>query len=446
MQKRFQNPKTAYKSFQWFFETVEYKQFVKIDSSKVLKIKGSPGCGKSVLMASVIHNLESSGPDSGWKDVLYCYCNRASEQSSSMALVRVLLAQTLQWATPEMILEVKKSYSVHPVLRAYDTSDIEGNLWRLLRTLLGMRDQKTYIVVDGIDNCAQPLFCARSLIKITTSLASKAHCSLLLSSRLDRRDVSDSKSLQASMAKNNVESFQLDITEEQTRQDLVEFVSYQVSSRPPFLSSPQMIQDKIVASVCSRACGMFLYASLALEDLKGETISSIADVDMTLVSLPADLFNGYKKHLRLPIDSRRGPEAFSWIFWVSSSLTWNEFRSALAIAESGYDENNDILDSCDTFIEHTCGQLVESFGDSEQLRFIHPTVTEFLASDSDSGDLLSIRSGPSMIASKLLNFLEYSDLPSFTSPITQNPRETIQSYTDRPGRGLYPFAISNCMS
>ena len=294
MQKRFQNPKTAYKSFQWFFETVEYQQFVKIDSSKVLKIKGSPGCGKSVLTASVIHHLESSEPHSGSRDVLYCYCNRASEQSNSMALVRVLLAQTLQWATPEMILEVKKSYSVHPVLRAYDMSSIEGDLWHLLRTLLGMRDQKTFIVVDGIDNCAQPLFCARSLIKITTSLASKAHCGLLLSSRLDHRDVFGSKSIQASMAKNNVECFQLDITEEQTRRDLVEFVSYEVSTRPSFLSSPRIIQDKIVASVCSRARGMFLYASLALEDLKGETISSIADVDMALVNLPAGLFNGYK--------------------------------------------------------------------------------------------------------------------------------------------------------
>ncbi|PVH72339.1 hypothetical protein DL98DRAFT_610936 [Cadophora sp. DSE1049] len=443
LQKRFRNPDTAYNSCQWFFEAAEYQQFVKVDSSKVLRIKGSPGCGKSILMASIIHHLETSYPDGGFSNVLYCYCSHDPEQNIPMALVRVLLAQTLDWATPEMILEFKKTYSAHPVLKAYDMSKIEGSLWRLLRTVLGMRDQKTFIVVDGIDNCAQPLICARSLIKVTTTLASNAQCGLLLSSRLDRRDVFDSKSIRASMTKSDVECFQLEITEELTRQDLVEFVSYQVSTRPSFLSSSRIIRDKIATSVCSRAHGMFLYASLALEDLKGETISSIADVDSTLANLPADLFKGYKKHLQLPIGSRRGPEAFNWIFWASSSLTWHEFRSALAIGESEYDEKHAILDSCDTFIEHTCGQLVESFGDTEQLRFIHPTVTEFLACDTESGDLLNIRSGPSTIASKLLTFLEYPDLPSFSSPITQNPRETIQYYTGRTGRGLYSFAISN---
>ncbi|KAH7388926.1 hypothetical protein BKA64DRAFT_679367 [Cadophora sp. MPI-SDFR-AT-0126] len=444
LQKRFHNPNTAYASCQWFFKVAEYQQFVKVDSSRVLRIKGSPGCGKSVLIASIIHHLETSYlPDGGSGDVLYCYCSDDTEQNSAMALVRVLLAQALRCATPEMILEFKKVNTVHPVLKAHDMSRIEGDLWRLLRTVLSMRDRKTFIIVDGIDNCAQPLICARSLMKVTTTLASRAQCGLLLSSRLDRRDFFDSKSMRTSTTKNDVECFQLEITEELTRQDLVEFVSYQVSTRPSFLSSSQMIRDKIITSVCSRAHGMFLYASLALEDLKGETISSVADVDMTLANLPADLFKGYKKHLQLPIGSRRGQEAFNWIFWVNSSMTWNEFRSALAIGEGEYNENHDILDSCETFIEHTCGQLVESFGDANRLRFIHPTVTEFLECDTESGDRLNIRSGPSMIASKLLTFLEYPDLPSFASPITQKPRETIQEYTNRTGRGLYIFAISN---
>ncbi|KAK0130235.1 hypothetical protein ONS96_000758 [Cadophora gregata f. sp. sojae] len=443
LRKRFQNSETTYNSCQWFFKAAEYKQFAKGDSSAILRIKGSPGCGKSVLMASIIHDLGISHPAGSSMKVLYCYCSQDPEKHSSMAIVRVLLAHTLAWATPEMITEVKKVYSAHLGPKVHDISKIEGDLWRLLRTVLGIHDQKTFIVVDGIDNCEQPVICARSLIKVTTTLASKAHCGLLLSSRLDRRDVFESTSIQASMAKSSVGCIQLEITTELTRQDLAEFVSYHVSTGPSFLSSSQIIRDKIVKSVCNRAHGMFLYASLALEDLNGEAISSIADVDIALANLPADLFNGYRKQLQLPIRSRRGPEAFSWIFWASPRLTWDEFRSALTIGEGEYDENHVILDSCDTFIEHTCGQLVESFGDMEQLRFIHPTVTDFLDSEAEAGDPLNIRSGPSLIASKLLTFLEYPDLPSFTSPITQNPRETIQGCANKNGRGVYNFAISN---
>jgi hypothetical protein len=48
-----------------------------------------------------------------------------------------------------------------------------------------------------------------------------------------------------------------------------------------------------------------------------------------------------------------------------------------------------------------------------------------------------------MIAGKLLTFLEYSDLPPFSSPDIDDPGEIIKTYSLRDGRGLYSYATFN---
>jgi hypothetical protein len=191
---------------------------------------------------------------------------------------------------------------------------------------------------------------------------------------------------------------------------------------------------------------MFLYASLVLDDLKGNRIFSISAIDTTLAKLPKGLFNGYKQSLDVPRDSMKGPEVFCWIFCSNPALTWQELKSALAIGDLGFEENEIIDDSCETFIEHSCGRLVESFGPSDSLRFIHATVKDFLEDRVDGdgpGVDMGIPKAHSMVARKLLTFLEYPDLPLFSSSVDADPEEVITAYSRQAGRGLYSFATFN---
>lgn len=192
--------------------------------------------------------------------------------------------------------------------------------------------------------------------------------------------------------------------------------------------------------------GMFLYASLVLDDLKGNRISSISAIDTTLAKLPRGLFDSYKQNLEVPRNSMKGPEAFCWIFCSNPAMTWHELKSAIAIGDLGYDENEIIDDSCEAFIEHSCGRLVETFGPSDSFRFIHPTVKDFLVDRLDSdgpGVDIGIAKAHSLVARKLLSFLEYPDLPFFSSSVDANPEEIITAYNLQTGRGLYSFATFN---
>ena len=190
---------------------------------------------------------------------------------------------------------------------------------------------------------------------------------------------------------------------------------------------------------------MFLYATVVLDDLKDNrtSTSSIAAIDATLARLPKGLFNSYKQNLEVPLNSLKGVEAFHWIFCANPGLTWHELKSALAIGDSGFEEDEIIDDSCEAFIEHSCGRLIESFGPSDSLRFIHPTVKDFLVdslSNEGPGMAMGITKAHSVVARKLLTFLEYLDLPVFSSSVDANAENIITAYNLQPGRGIYSFA------
>lgn len=442
LEKRFRNPDTAYTTCQWFFDSAEYCKFVDSTSSRVLRIKGSPGCGKTVLSSAIINQLEALNHGIITPRILFCYASREPEQITSMALVRILLAQTLKWASSEMITELEKSHLKYRALKDQD-SKAEEELWRVLRKALQLQSQKVYIIIDGLDECAQPLVCVRSLIKLMTKLEAKDHCGLLICSRLQFQEVFDHKSVSAALERSKIEVLQLEISPATSHQDLLEYVSFQVESRSSFITSSQLVRDRIIETVCEKAKGMFLYANLVLEDLKGETISSLADIDRTVTNLPEDIFITYQQNLEVPKRSRRGFETFCWIFCSNPALTWLEMKSALAIGIAGYEGNSIILDSCDSFIGHTCGHLVESYGEFERLRFIHPSVKDFMLEHSRTSNDFDISRADGMIASKLLIFLEYPDLPYLSSVDVSGPEQIIKEYSLCTGKGLYSFATFN---
>jgi hypothetical protein len=249
--KRFRNPDTSYTTCDWFFHTTEFLEFSDSSTSSVLRIKASPGCGKSVLSSAVIDRLQRDPAAC----VLYCFLHRDPESTSSMDLVRVLLVQTLQWNDPQIVAELKKFHSNHATIDEHDGKS-EEELWHLLRLFMAAETRTLYLIVDGLDESAQPLLCVKSLIKITTRLAATTKPNLWISSRLEGRDVFDNKTIQTFLTRGGIRSSQIEMND-RTGQDVKEFVSHRVASHPSFLSKAPKIKEKIIQGVCERANGKF---------------------------------------------------------------------------------------------------------------------------------------------------------------------------------------------
>ncbi|KAI9665063.1 MAG: hypothetical protein M1821_006511 [Bathelium mastoideum] len=448
LKKRFESDDTSYKTCEWFFQTTQYSKLVEAGGPCVLWIKGPTGCGKSVQASATIERLQKMRVDNKASVVLYFYCHRHPEPTTSMVLVRSLLAQSLQYVKNEAAQIIDAFHAQNPTLREKDR-ELERRLWDLLFRVISTLDEKLFIVVDGIDECVgtsgQP---AERLISLVARSSALRKPSLLLLSSFDGTPVFESELIKALLKQNPTHLDQLQMTSEFITKDLEEFVRNRINDlHSPLRRKPEKTRNYIFTRICERANGIMLYANLALEELKGDKISSVSAIQTTLDRLPDGLYEIYNRNLHIPRNAIKGAEAFCWVFAANRPLTWHELNSGLAIVDFDYSEDDLVEDSCEMFIQHSCGQLMEAFGASkDRIRFIHPDVQRFLASPSSSGaphEDLGISKAHSTIACKLLACLKYKDLPTFSPFDGSQYQLVIETYTKQPGRGLLSYAVFN---
>lgn len=136
----------------WLFDNAQFKKwFDPISSYSLLWMNGLPGAGKSVLASMVVEEINyiARSRNSQYR-CLYFYCKEGDgERDNFVAIGRSLLLQLLTHE-PQMV--------------AYPHSVYRKSKQTILRTRLVVEDllEKTllacpsvYIVLDGIDECAQ---------------------------------------------------------------------------------------------------------------------------------------------------------------------------------------------------------------------------------------------------------------------------------------------------
>ena len=436
--KQFRNETTKYTTGDWLFRESQWIRFIEEDNPAILWLQGPPGRGKSILTAGIIDKLQHLASDKE-ATVIYHYCRRDPQPTSAMELVKSFLTQCINVADAKMIASMLKMSRGKPTFSNNDT-ETEDKLWNILREIIEQNLNKIYLVVDGIDETrsnASPLRRLLSLLSVTRSVNTT---SLLLSSRFDCEIVDATKRL------DNVSFLKVDITKDHVRQDLREYVTFQINSTNLSLRrKPQAVRDDIIKRVCDQAEGSFLYATLVLDELYGEKVSSAAAISHTLRNLPAGLFDVYRHHLDKPRTSELGKEAFQWLCCARRPLSWDELKSALAIVDGEVSEEHLIDDDCDVFVQNSCGQLVEVSGEArDRIGFIHSTVKDMLVVKDGPASCLGIEEADSLVALKLLAFLENENLPSFSSDLSFGENQSlISQFSKEPGFGLYPYAICN---
>ena len=439
--KRFRDPHTSYKSCDWIFTNEEYRRFSDSKDPYLLWIKGPSGCGKSVLISSVVEKLhEDRLKDS--PRILFFYCHRHPEPSSPVDILRSLLSQTLEWNS-ESVLELLKAFYLEcPVLDEYG-QNLNSRLCQLLRDIMLFGEERMTIVIDALDECESTRWLCEQLLDIMASSPAVTRPHLLVSSCYDGKDLFDRLSIVKTPG--SAHYAQLDINPARTAEDLRMFVATRVEdASSPLRRKPQIVREEVIEKICKRADGLFLYASLVLDELKGDRIASTAAINATIKHLPIGLHEMYNRSLDLPLRSIKGKEAFAWIYASFRSLSWAELSSALAIIDGSYLEEELITDNCELFVQHSCGQLLEVFGESgDQVRFIHPSVRDFLGQSGSLPKGFDITRAQDLVTSKLLQFLQYEDTPDYPPIPGIDVQAFYEQYSVLPGRGLYQYAVFN---
>jgi hypothetical protein len=134
----------------WILKAHFFQEWIKAPHSagpSFLWIHGIPGGGKTFLTARILQHLQKvSLPRT---PVAYFFCaHEDSEKCETTAVLRGWIQQIAQ-QSPEALQQVEKMYQ-----EAELHSQEQHKLWELFKSILEVLPAGGYLVLDGLDECA----------------------------------------------------------------------------------------------------------------------------------------------------------------------------------------------------------------------------------------------------------------------------------------------------
>lgn len=124
------------------YEHEQYKEWFRAEQSTLLWCSGILGAGKTVIAANVVEHLSMQAPAA---TVAYFFCRFDQPESlESWTVIGSLVRQLLLLLEPEAFNDLSQSLK-----QGVD----EDKLSRDLQRLLQHQKRKTFIVLDGLDDC-----------------------------------------------------------------------------------------------------------------------------------------------------------------------------------------------------------------------------------------------------------------------------------------------------
>ncbi|KAL7952980.1 hypothetical protein V8C34DRAFT_75562 [Trichoderma compactum] len=327
-------------------------------------MNGKPGAGKTVLTSRVVEEARKIVGIS----VAFFYCSENDPMRDNFAAVaRGILSQLLaQDDNLLLLLDEKMSTSGEAIL---SSSLMAKDLLQL-----ALKSRKTFIVIDGIDECPRDhrreicTFFCNVVDSLPRTTMDEIRC--LFVSQDDgiaRKDLSMLPTIK--------------VNTDCIRQDIMAFAKvWQTRIEEKFGTFSEQELD-IASVVTARSQGMFIFAKCVLEELFQQASREALLEEWRADSFPRELDDVYERITRRILQS--GPESnrrisrklMSWISCSKRPLRWHEIQCAISVDLDNQKLNEDkrlINDSKDF-----CASVVEVHADYV-VELVHPTAKDFL--------------------------------------------------------------------
>ncbi|KAH6684268.1 hypothetical protein B0J14DRAFT_572528 [Halenospora varia] len=355
----------------WFVASSEFKNWLSCESSSMLSCYGIPGCGKSVLVSSIIDRLLLSPTESheSTNSSAYYYCDYSDKRTLTCATILNSVAQQLLkqlGEIPDTLLD-----RLETIYQQNGTPELKEICILLLEIV--KRSPGVILFVDGLDEAnddERNLFLES--IKEIMAQCKSSQIKLFISAR---EQITNLRTVAI------VRNFRIHIAPNSTANDIDGFVRETVRdlvrTRKIDLGDPTL-EEEICAALIDGAEGMFLWVKFQLDELcKADTDMAIRNV---LLNLPRDLAETYDRLLsRIDLARQRYIQnMFQWIIFAKRPLTTDEFREAISfsIDDKEWDATkipNDLLR-----LVRACGNLIVIDEDTSNVHLAHYTVQQYL--------------------------------------------------------------------
>ncbi|KAF7134067.1 hypothetical protein CNMCM5793_005696 [Aspergillus hiratsukae] len=358
----------------WFLESDPFQEW-KSGTRRHLWLHGIPGCGKTVLSATIIKHLNQQLEAS--HVVLYFFFDFSNRDKQSLdKLVRSLAAQ-LYARCDTSRKDLNETFSL------CEGGSQQPTFKLLCTTLLQMLNyvERVYIVIDALDECTTRL----DLLLWLESVASSgpAGVQLILTSRKEEE-------IESQLQRWLCPQSHIPIQQDSVNHDIRAYIHERLQCDREFerWRSQPSVQDEIESELMKKADGMFRWASCQLDIL--QNCLDLRMLRESLASLPMTLQETYAGILA-SIDSHHRQYAIKILQFLTYSdrrLTIQEAVDVIVVDPSGqpfFDPRlrmpnpRDIMKVCSSLVSLVTNRD-SSHPAGMELQLAHLSVREYLSS------------------------------------------------------------------
>ena len=403
----------------WFLESNILEQWIEFKNA-FLWVHGIPGCGKTILSATLIEHMQQRCSDSEAASV-YFYCDHRNPKAQKLWNLLMTLAVQLVRQSSDCLEDVNalldtKSGDFHRKIMVAEYIS-------LLR-IISLRFTRTFVVIDALDECSEGDVFVEGLRALVSEGNDGTNIQIVVTSRNDinlERLLLPLTTMELSLRGSVGEDVRAFVGGEMERR---------IKSRKLKLRDPGLT-DVILNTLVDRADGLFLQAKLQLEYLC--TMTTDRAIKRALHDLPHGLDKTYDDILQQIITKNTDN-----LFLVRAVLEWLlEKVEAMSLESLAYavsihpDDTTLELDNIVTDPEDLaamCGSLVvvEVSHGVPMIRLAHFSVEEYLSSERLANSPLSFfHMNPAAINLKLAitccqylsfsGFFALSQIPDFAN-------------------------------
>ncbi|KAL6691665.1 hypothetical protein J3F84DRAFT_403333 [Trichoderma pleuroticola] len=347
---------------QWFLKSGQYREWYSQDGTALL-LHGPPGSGKSMMASAVLDHLSNKLPPE--KPAVFCYafCNfyRGNEETAE-SLMCNLLKQLCQIQSP-LPQNVEDLFARHRSQRTQPSLDEASSA---LRSLISAYP-KTFIVVDGLDECEPSS--ASPLVSKIMALLVNTKANFLATSR----------SLPDILRKfREHNSIIIEMPSSSAADDIGQYIKSNVKRLPEFVDHNPAALEQVTNTIIKYSGGLFRNARFLLQSIMDSETPESTMATLEEQSIRHDVLDPMMTRIKAQDAYRKdlAMNVFLWMTFAFRQLSTKQLQHALAVevGESSLDEAN-IPDA--DYITSVCAGLVVVDAETDTFRFCHESVVSW---------------------------------------------------------------------
>ncbi|KAI0466404.1 hypothetical protein F4859DRAFT_507364 [Xylaria cf. heliscus] len=365
----------------WILKNVHVENWLHEENfnTSILFITGKKGAGKTILASRIIDHCDKNRSDF---KTSYFYCREDDPiQNNRLAIYKSLIIQMLDHH-PDLL------YLCHEKMGSSNMLNDERVAHALIK-LFCNADMSQFIIIDGVDEI---------------DLAQRKHLLQFFAELVDKCDVYQPGKFRVLFLSHDIPDYKqmnlesatfMQLDPKAIEKDIIKFVNQKAKELKQRLGlTDQELQD-VQKLTIERSDGMFLFASLVMDNLYQQPTIECAKQQLRPDVFPRNLGEAYgniiqRLHRHLGDDQwLMAKKIFGWLAVARRPLHWHEIQAALSMEP--YADRRISMNYHDkqlrNDVREICGSLVQKL--ETRVVFVHSTVKLYIV-NTDHLDMKSI--------------------------------------------------------